>query len=116
MSFWRVCVVAGLLTFASQTAVAASAPRSFDLEILTNGQLLLRGEIIDNLDDLEAKLRVMREHEPPFELSFKLPKTISLDAFAPIMKMIEGLRARFGLTGNGEAPKPTPIDPESSTI
>ena len=115
MSIWRVCIVAGLLTLATQTADAASPPRVMDLEILSNGQLLLRGEIIDNMNDLEAKLRVMRENEPPFELSIRLPKTINLDAFAPFMKMLDDFRARFGFTGNGGAPKPVP-DPDTSTI
>jgi hypothetical protein len=116
MHWTRVCIVAGLLAFAAQTAEAASAPRTMDLEILANGQLLLKGELIENMDDLEAKLRVMRENEPPFELSIRLPKTISLDAFAPLMKMLDDLRARFGLIGNGGTPKPAPAAPESSTI
>jgi hypothetical protein len=104
-------LVAGLLAFTAQTANAASPPRTMDLEILANGQLLLRGEIIDNVDDLEAKLRIMRENEPPFDLSIRLPKTINLDAFAPFMKMLDDLRARLGLR-----PKPASSDPDNSTI
>jgi hypothetical protein len=116
MSFWRACIVAGLLTFAAQTADAASAPRTMNLEILANGQVLLRGELIDSMDALEAKLRIMRENEPPFDLSIRLPKTINLDAFAPFMKMLDDLRARLGLIGNGGTPKPAPVDPDTSTI
>jgi len=112
----RAFIVAGLLTFAAQTAYAAAPPRTMDLEILANGQVLLRGELIDGMNDLEAKLRVMRENEPPFELSIKLPKTINLDAFAPFMKMLDDVRARFGLTGDSGTPKPAPADPDSSTI
>ena len=119
MQLARIAIVAGLLLFAAQTAKAApaTAPRSFDLEILSNGQVLLRGEIIDNMDDLEAKLRIMRENEPPFDLSIRLPKTINLDAFAPFMKMLDDLRARFGFIGNGTPSKPAPpSDRDTSTI
>ena len=116
MHWTRICLAAGLLSFSAQTAEAASVPRTMDLEIMANGQLLLRGEIIDNMDDLEAKLRVMRENEPPFELSIKLPKTINLDAFAPFMKMLDDLRARFGFIGNSEPLKPAPGDRDTSTI
>jgi hypothetical protein len=105
-----------LLTVAVQATAAETPPRTMDLEIVSNGQLLLRGELIDNIDDLEAKLRVMREDEPPFELSIKLPKTIDLDAFTPFFKMLDDLRARFGLTGNGGTPKRAPIELDSSTI
>lgn len=112
----QIGILACLLTFAAQTAEAASPPRTMDLEIVSNGQVLLRGELIDNIDDLEAKLRVMRENEPPFELSIKLPKTIDLDAFAPFFKMLDDLRARFGLTGGGAPSKPAPIELDSSTI
>ena len=115
MHLARIAIVAGLLVFAAHTGNAAPAPRSFDLEILANGQLLLRGEIIDNMNDLEAKLRVMRENEPPFDLSIRLPKTINLEAFAPFFKMLDDLRARFGFTGS-QPPKPTPDDPDTSTI
>ena len=117
MTHWtRICIVTGLLTFAAETAGAAAPPRTTDLEILANGQLILRGELIDGIDDLEARLRIMREQEPPFELSIKLPKTINLDAFAPFMKMLDDFRARFGHTGNGGTPKPVPADRDTSTI
>ena len=115
MHWTRTCIAAGLLAFTVGTADAAAPPRTMDLEILSNGQLLLRGEIIDGIDDLEAKLRIMREHEPPFELGIRLPKRIDLDAFAPFFKMLDDLRARFGFrfgpVGNPSAsPKPSPID------
>jgi hypothetical protein len=117
MQLARIAIVAGLLMFAAYPANAAPAPRTMDLEIMANGQLLLRGEIIDNMDDLEAKLRVMRENEPPFELSIKLPKTINLDAFAPFMKMLDDLRARFGFIGDNTPSKPSPpADRDTSTI
>ena len=116
MQLARIAIIAGLLMFTAQAANAQSAPRSFDLEILANGQLLLRGEIIDNMNDLEAKLRVMRENEPPFDLSIKLPKTIDLDAFAPFFKMLDDLRARFGFTGGSTPPKASPADADTSTI
>jgi hypothetical protein len=112
----RIAILAGLLVFTAPAANAAPVPRSFDLEIMANGQLLLRGEIIDNMDDLEARLRVMRENEPPFDLSIRLPKTIDLDAFAPFFKMLDDLRARFGFIGNSEPPKPAPQDRDTSTI
>jgi len=112
----RIAIMAGLLVFVAYAANAAPAPRTMDLEIMANGQLLMRGEIIDNMDDLEAKLRVMRENEPPFELSIRLPKTINLDAFAPFMKMLDDLRARFGFIGNSEPPKPAPAGRDTSTI
>ena len=111
MHWTRICIAAGLLAFAAQTAEAAAPPRTMDLEILANGKVLLRGELIDNMDDLTAKLRVMRENESPFELSIRLPKTINLDAFAPFMKMLDDLRARLGLK-----PKPAATDPDTSTI
>jgi len=96
-------------------ATAAETPkRTMDLEILANGQLLLRGELIDGVDDLEAKLRVMREREPPFELSIKLPKTFSFASIASVMKMIQDMGLSLGLTG--ETRKPAPAEPESSTI
>ena len=116
MQLARIAIIAGLLMFAIHSANAASPPRTMDLEIMANGQLLLRGEIIDNMDDLEAKLHVLRENEPPFELSIKLPKTINLDAFAPFMKMLDDLRARFGFIGNGAPPKPAPAGRDTSTI
>ena len=111
----RIAIMAGLLVFVAYAANAAPAPRVMDLEIMANGQVLLRGEIIDGIDDLEAKLRIMRDREPPFELSIRLPKTIDLDAFAAFFKMLDGLRARFGLrfgpVGNPSAPpQPSPID------
>ena len=115
----RIAIIAGLLLVTAQSTNAAPAPapapRSFDLEILSNGQLLMRGEIIDNMNDLEAKLRVMRDNEPPFDLSIKLPKTIDLEAFAPFFKMLDDLRARFGFTG-GNPPKASPADADTSTI
>ena len=115
MHWTRISIAAGLLALTAQTADAAAPPRTMDLEILANGQLLLRGEIIDGIDDLEAKLRIMREREPPFELSIRLPKTIDLDAFAPFFKMLDDLGSRFdfrfGPVGNpGAPPQPTPID------
>ena len=113
----RIAIIAGLFVFAAHAANAAPAPKSFDLEILSNGQVLLRGEIIDNMDDLEARLRIMRENEPPFDLSIRLPKTINLDAFAPFMKMLDDLRARFGFIGNGTPSKPAPpVDRDTTTI
>ena len=113
----RIAIIAGLFVFAAHAANAAPAPKSFDLEILSNGQVLLRGEIIDNMDDLEARLRIMRENEPPFDLSIRLPKTINLDAFAPFLKMLDDLRARFGFIGNGTPSKPAlPADRDTSTI
>src|SRR5262245_37678652 len=110
MHWARTIVTAGLLAFAVQSAQAAATapPRTMDLEILANGQLLLKGELIDNMNDLEARLRIMRQNEPPFDLSIRLPKTIDLDAFAPLMKLFEDLRLRFGPIGN-TAPKP-PLD------
>jgi len=115
MTGWaRVCIVAGLLTFATQAAEAASAPRTMDLEILANGQLVLRGELIDGIDNLEAKLRIMREHEPPFELSIRLPKTFSFESIASIMNVIQGMGLRLGLIGRSA--EPAPIEPDSSTI
>ena len=113
MHWTRICIAAGLLALTVQTAEAASPPRTMDLEILSSGQVLLRGELIDNIDDLTAKLRVMRENEPPFELSIRLPKTIDFSAFAPIMKMLDDLRSRLGLTGNGPPPAD---DSEGRTI
>jgi len=118
----RIAIIAGLLLFTALSTNAAPAPapaptpRSFDLEILSNGQLLMRGEIIDNMNDLEAKLRVMRDNEPPFDLSIKLPKTIDLEAFAPFFKMLDDLRARFGFTGGSTPPKASPADADTSTI
>lgn len=107
----RIAILAGLLAFTAQTAEAAApAPRSFDLEILANGQLLLRGELIDNVNDLEARLRIMRDREPPFELSIRLPKTFDIDLSA-IMRALQGFGFRFGPIGNSSAPpKPSPID------
>lgn len=108
-----LCVAAAMLV--SVQAMAAETPkRTMDLEILSNGQLLLRGELIDGINDLEAKLRVMRDREPPFELSIKLPKIFSFASFASVMKMIEDMGLSLGLTG--EARKAPPPEPESSTI
>jgi biopolymer transport protein ExbD len=99
----------------SVQAMAAETPkRTMDLEVLANGQLLLRGELIDGVDDLEAKLRVMRDREPPFELSIKLPKTFSFASIASVMKMIQDMGLSLGLTG--ETRKSAPDEPESSTI
>src|SRR5262245_62522466 len=113
MHWTRTCIAAGLLAFAAQTAEAAAPPRTMDLEILANGRLLLRGELIDNVNDLEAKLRIMRDREPPFELRLKLPKTFTID-IAAIMKTVQGLGLRLGL---GSSPsKPAPANSYSSTI
>ena len=116
MRWIQIGILAGLLTFAAQTAEAAPPPRTMDLEILANGKVILRGELIDGMDELEAKLRVMRENEPPFELSIRLPKTIDLDAFTPFFKMLDDFRARFGFTGNNAPRRPAPIELDSSTI
>jgi hypothetical protein len=81
-----------------------------DLEILSNGQVLLRGELIDSIDALEARLRIMRENQPPFELSIRLPKTFNIDLSA-IMRALQGFGFHFGPIGSmSEPPKPTPID------
>ena len=110
MHWTRTCLAAGLLAFAAQTAQAAAPPRTMDLEILSNGQVLLRGELIDSIDALEARLRIMRENEPPFELSLRLPKTFNIDLSA-IMRALQGFGFHFGPVGNSSAPpKPTPID------
>jgi hypothetical protein len=114
MHWTRIAIAAGLLAFTAQTAEAAAPPRTMDLEILANGKLLLRGELIESMDNLEAKLRIMRENQPPFELSIRLPKTI--DAFAPLMKLLEDFRLRFGPIGNPNPPKPLPAASDSSTI
>jgi hypothetical protein len=116
MHWTRIGIAAALMMFGAQTADAASPPRTMDLEILANGQVLLRGEIVESIDDLEARLRVMRENEPPFEIGIRLPKTINLDAFAPFMKLLDDLRSRLGLIGNGGASKPAPVEIERSTI
>jgi hypothetical protein len=108
MHWTRICIVAGLLTFSAQATEAAAPARTMDLEILANGQLLLRGELIDGIDDLEAKLRIMRSNQPPFELSIKLPKTFSFASIASAMKVIERMGLNLGLTGNGERAKPAP--------
>lgn len=118
MTVWaRVCIVAGLLTFAAQAAEAAAPTRTMELEILANGRLVLSGQLIDGTDDLEARLRVLREREPPFELRLKLPKTFSFESIASVMKLIQSMGLSLGLIGNiGETPKPAPIEPEGSTI
>jgi hypothetical protein len=56
----------------------------------------------------------MRDREPPFELSIKLPKTFSFASIASVMKMIQDMGLSPGLTG--ETRKPAPAEPESSTI
>ncbi len=116
MHWVRIGIVTGLLTLASQTADAASPPRTMDIEILANGQLLLRGELIDGMDELEAKLRIMRAQEPPFELSLKLPKTFDFASIASVMKTIREMGTRLGLTGDREPSKRAPAEPDSSTI
>jgi len=101
--------------FVSVQATAAETPKpTMDLEILSNGQLVLRGEIIDGIDDLEAKLRIMRAEQPPFELSLKLPKTFSFESIASMMKVIQNMGLSLGLIGNSEAPKPAPVPPDST--
>lgn len=110
MHWTRTCIAAGLLALTAQTADAAAPPRTMDLEILANGQLLLRGELIDSMDALEARLRIMRETQPPFELSLRLPKTLNIDLSA-IMRALQGFGFHFGPVGNSSPPpKPTPID------
>src|SRR6185503_3586619 len=110
MHWTRILIAAGLLALGAQTAYAAEPPRTMDLEILSNGQLLLRGELIDSIDALEARLRIMRENEPPFELSLRLPKTFNIDLSA-IMRALQGFGFHFGPIGNSSPPpKPTPID------
>ena len=110
MHWTRTCIAAGLLALTAQTAEAAAPPRTMDLEILSNGQLLLRGELIDSIDALEARLRIMRETHPPFELSLRLPKTFNIDLSA-IMRALQGFAFHFGPVGNSSPPpKPTPID------
>ena len=111
MHWTRICIAAGLLAFAAQMAEAATPPRTMDLEILANGQLLLKGELIDSMDALEAKLRVMRQNEPPFELSLRLPKTFNID-LSPIMKALQGFGFHFGPIGS-EPSKPAPRDLDS---
>ena len=107
--YWSpICIVAGLLTLAAQAAEAAAPPRTMDLEILANGRLLLRGELIDSADALEARLRVLREREPPFELRLRLPKTFTLD-IAAMLKTLESMGDRLGLLGNDRA-RPAPRD------
>ena len=113
MHWARICIVAALLSVAAQAAEAAAPPRTMDLEILANGQLLLRGELIDGIDDLEAKLRIMRSNQPPFELSIKLPKTFSFASIASAMKVIERMGLTLGLTGNGDRAGQAPLPDDS---
>ena len=109
-----LCVAAAMLL--SAQAMAAETPKpTMDLEILSNGKVLLRGELIDGINDLEAKLRVMRENEPPFELSIKLPKTISFASIASMMKVIQDMGMSLGLMP-AERSKPAPIELDSPTI
>ena len=106
-------IAAALLLSVHATAAETAKP-TMDLEILANGQLLLRGELIDGIDDLEAKLRVMRQNEPPFELSIKLPKTFSFQSLSSVMKTLEDMGKNLGLMRDDRS-KPAPI-PLDSTI
>ncbi len=112
---WTPFCMAAALLIALPAAAAETSKPTMDIEILANGQLVLRGELIDGMDDLEARLRIMRAQEPPFELSLKLPKTFDFASIASVMKVIQNMGLSLGLTGNGKPPKPAPI-PLDSTI
>jgi hypothetical protein len=88
-----------------------------ELEILANGQLLLSGQIIDGIDDLEARLRVLRQGEAPLELRLKLPKYFAFDMIAAIAQIVQrmGMSLAPIIDGLGSG-KPAPIDSEPSTI
>ena len=113
----RTWIAAALFAFAAQTAQAAEPPKTMELEILANGQLVLSGQIIDGMDELEAILRVARTGDQPFELRLKLPKYFAFDTIAAIAQIVQ----RFGMSlapiieGLG-AHKPAPVDSDSSTI
>ena len=120
MHWTRVCIAAGLLALAAQSAQAAEPPRTTDLEIRANGQLVLRGELIDSMDDLEARLRIMRESEPPLDFRLKVPKTFTFDTIAAIAQIVQRMGMSLGFIGNfgapAETPKPTPAGSDDSTI
>jgi len=111
--YWaRIGIVAGLISLASSVAQAAPAPEpshSVELQILANGQLVLSGQLIDSVDELEARLRVMRENQAPLDLRLALPKAYTLETIAAIAKIVQSLGATLGFIGNlTEAPKPAP--------
>jgi hypothetical protein len=123
MNRTRVCIVAGVLALAAHSAQAAEPPRTTDLEIRANGRLVLRGELIDRTDDLEARLRVMREAEPPLDFGLKVPKTFAFDTIAAIAQIVQSMGMSLGFIGNfgapAETPRPAPVGtvvPDDSTI
>ena len=113
----RVSVVAGLLTFAAQTAEAAEPPRTLELEIRANGQLVLSGQMIDGMDELEARLRVLREGEAPLELRLKLPKYFGFETIAAIAQVVQRVGMSLALIIDGfDTRGPAPMVLEPSTI
>jgi hypothetical protein len=88
-----------------------------ELEILANGQLVLSGQIIDGMDELEARLRVLRAGEPPLELRLKLPKYFGFETIAAIAQVVQRVGMSLALIIDGfESRHPAPIDSEPSTI
>ena len=113
----RTLIAASLLALAASAAHAAEPPRTMELEILANGRLVLGGQLIDGIDELEARLRVMRDQEPPFELSLRLPKCFTFETLAAIAQVVQ----RMGMSivdvlRDGAAPSSAPIGHEGETI
>ena len=109
-------IAAAVLTFVTLPADAATAPRTMELQILANGRLVLSGELIDGFDDLEARLRVLREQEPPLELRLRVPKSFGFDIMLPITQLVQRLGMSFGLIRDDERRPPAPISAEGDTI
>jgi hypothetical protein len=117
MRWAQIAIVSGLLTFAAHSAQAAAPPPAMELEIRANGQIVLSGQILDGMDELEARLRVLRAGEPPLELRLRLPKYFSFDTIAAIAQIVQRLgMSLVPIFGGREAPKPAAIDLEPSTI
>lgn len=113
----RILIAAGLLALAAQTAEAAAPSRTMELEILANGQLVLRGQIINGIDELEARLRVLRQGEPPLELRLKVPKYFGFETIAAIAQVVQRIGMSLALIIDGLEPsKPAPSDTAPATI
>jgi hypothetical protein len=111
-----VLIAAAALTFAASSAGAATAPRTMELQILANGRLLLSGELIDNVDDLEARLRVLREQGEPLELRLRVPKSFGFDILLPITELVQRMGMSFGFIRDDEPRPPARLGAQGDAI
>jgi hypothetical protein len=112
-----LCLAAGLLMAAVPLAQAAeTAPRTMELQILSDGRVVLNGELMIGPDALDAKLRLLRERGEPLEWRLHLDKDATLGAIAGAWTILKTFGLSLGLSPRTAEPDARPRAPDDSSI